>query len=318
MIVTRIINALKSIIHINRDKQEIRTRVEEIENRFEEEIKDIHNNEFERDFNKLLTDEVKLKQLNLLLSTSPTVWGDEARLEISEKAAVFTAFFNVNSGRIKIGDYTFTGSGVSILAGGHDTELTGFIRRDVEYKEGFDIEIGKGVFIGSNATILGPCIIEDNAVIAAGAVVAPGTRVGAQELYAGIPAKKIKNLNTINDLETDLQKLAEVIWREDGILFFSGWTEKKIVTRERESFLGHWTTEETAVIYTTREMLRLVLIADKEEKTEVKIKTKDEDYHCVQVGRDPIDIDIKTNIEENPVKILFEERSSIFVSGGVM
>ena len=123
-----------------------------------------------------------LSELKKELSISPAVWGDEKRLEISEKAAVYSCFFNTNSGHIKIGDYTFAGSGVSILAGSHDPDLTGFVRRNSDFKEGYDIEIGNGVWLGSNSTILGPCKIEDNAVIAAGAVIVPGTHVGRGEM----------------------------------------------------------------------------------------------------------------------------------------
>ena len=55
------------------------------------------------------------------------------------------------------------------------------------------IHIGKGVWIGSNATVTKGVTIGDNAVVAAGAVVnkdvAPNTIVG------GVPAKLIKNIS---------------------------------------------------------------------------------------------------------------------------
>ena len=57
-------------------------------------------------------------------------------------------------------------------------------------KEGRDIVIGDGVWIASNATVLGPCTIEANAVIAAGSVVAPHTIVPAGCVYAGVPARR--------------------------------------------------------------------------------------------------------------------------------
>ena len=142
---------------------------------------------------QLLGNRELLEKLNRQLSITPTVWGDPARLEIDETADVFTCFFNTNSGRIRIGQYTFAGSDVSLLAGSHDPKLTGYLRRDAELSEGCDITIGNGVWLASGCIVLGPCEIGDNAVIAAGAVVAPGTVVPAGAVYAGIPAKKINN-----------------------------------------------------------------------------------------------------------------------------
>jgi len=39
------------------------------------------------------------------------------------------------------------------------------------------------------------CIIESNSIIAAGAVVTKNTRVEAGSIYAGIPAKKVKDIS---------------------------------------------------------------------------------------------------------------------------
>jgi carbonic anhydrase/acetyltransferase-like protein (isoleucine patch superfamily) len=39
-------------------------------------------------------------------------------------------------------------------------------------------------------------IIESNTIIAAGAVVLEGTRVESGSIYAGVPAKKVKELNS--------------------------------------------------------------------------------------------------------------------------
>lgn len=55
-----------------------------------------------------------------------------------------------------------------------------------------DIIIGNGVWIGSNSTILAGVTIGDGTVIAAGAVVTKDCE--ANYLYAGVPAKKIKEL----------------------------------------------------------------------------------------------------------------------------
>ena len=86
-------------------------------------------------FDRLCEDREMLSRLNRGLSISYTVWGDPSRLEIDETAKVFTCFFNTNSGRIRIGEATFAGSDVSVLAGAHDPKLTGYLRRDADMTE---------------------------------------------------------------------------------------------------------------------------------------------------------------------------------------
>ncbi|GIR59995.1 MAG: hypothetical protein CM15mP65_25760 [Crocinitomicaceae bacterium] len=48
------------------------------------------------------------------------------------------------------------------------------------------------VLIGMGAIVLDDCIIESDSIIAAGAVVTIGTQVKSGEIYAGVPAKKVK------------------------------------------------------------------------------------------------------------------------------
>ena len=54
--------------------------------------------------------------------------------------------------------------------------------------------IHDNVLIGMGAIIMDDAIIESNSVIAAGAVVLAGTRVDAGSIYAGMPAKKVKDI----------------------------------------------------------------------------------------------------------------------------
>ena len=56
------------------------------------------------------------------------------------------------------------------------------------------IKIGKNVTIGLNSTILPGVEIGDNSVIGAGSLVLPNTKIGKNEFWAGVPAKKVKNL----------------------------------------------------------------------------------------------------------------------------
>jgi acetyltransferase-like isoleucine patch superfamily enzyme len=101
--------------------------------------------------------------------------------------------FNTNCGDIYIGDYTFCGGFVKIITGSHDYKRVGKERQLSVPTSGNDIHIGNGVWLCANATILGPCRIHDNAVIAAGAVVIPGTEVPKNTIW-GAPAKHIKTI----------------------------------------------------------------------------------------------------------------------------
>ncbi len=51
------------------------------------------------------------------------------------------------------------------------------------------------VLIGMGAIVMDNCYIEKNALIAAGAVVLENTRVEAGSIYAGVPARKVKQLD---------------------------------------------------------------------------------------------------------------------------
>jgi len=56
--------------------------------------------------------------------------------------------------------------------------------------------IHDNVLIGMGAIIMDDAIVESNTIIAPGSVVTKKTRVESGSVYAGIPAKKIKNLDT--------------------------------------------------------------------------------------------------------------------------
>ncbi len=51
------------------------------------------------------------------------------------------------------------------------------------------------VLIGMGAIVMDNCIIESNSIIAAGAVVTQNTIVKSGTIYAGVPAKKVKDLD---------------------------------------------------------------------------------------------------------------------------
>ena len=132
-----------------------------------------------------------------IINNDIRVWGDRSRVRIARSACMVNALFNVSSGTITVGEHTFAGHNVSLITGTHDYNL--FLqRRQVEIpRTGRDIEIGAGVWIGSNAVILGPCRIGDHAVIAAGAIV--NADVAPYTIVAGVPAKPIRQIRALQE-----------------------------------------------------------------------------------------------------------------------
>lgn len=120
------------------------------------------------------------------------VFGDKKRLKLSKKSYMTNTLFNTYSGNIVVGDYSFTGHNVSIITGSHNYNVKNVGRLKDVPDEGNDINIGEGVWIGSNSTIIGPCTIGDNAVIGASSLVLHD--VAANTIVAGIPAKLIKTI----------------------------------------------------------------------------------------------------------------------------
>ena len=243
--------------------QEQQTRIEQLEVRSAETEAHLYDRGFER----MLTDAIMLQKLNTQLSGQPIIWGDRRGLHISPLAAVSPCFFNTNSGKITVGDYTFAGSDVRILAGSHDMYLDGLTRRDAEIKQGCDIVIGKGVWLASGCTVLGPCTIGDNAVIAAGAVVTPGTVVPPNTVYAGVPARKIREIQSSHEItDTHIQ---DAVQRENGVLFVTGWSEKRQILSEGKEIQGHWLVAQEAQIYSDRSEIILFLHRESDAAAEI-------------------------------------------------
>lgn len=76
--------------------------------------------------------------------------------------------------------------------------------------------IKNNVLIGMNAVVLDDAVIEDNSIVAAGAVVTKGTVVESGSVYAGSPAKKIK------DISPDLLK-GEIERIANNYSMYAGW-----------------------------------------------------------------------------------------------
>ena len=57
--------------------------------------------------------------------------------------------------------------------------------------------IEDNVLIGMGSIVMDGCVVESDSIVAAGAVVPPGTRIEKGSLYAGVPAKKIKDITEV-------------------------------------------------------------------------------------------------------------------------
>jgi carbonic anhydrase/acetyltransferase-like protein (isoleucine patch superfamily) len=76
------------------------------------------------------------------------------------------------------------------------------------------------VLIGMGSIIMDNCIIGSNSIIAAGAVVLEGTHVECGSIYAGVPAKKIKDIS--EDLLTgEIHRIA------NNYVHYSGWFKEQ-------------------------------------------------------------------------------------------
>jgi acetyltransferase-like isoleucine patch superfamily enzyme len=135
------------------------------------------------------------RQLMPYLLKTHAIWGDASRLIVGRNVSLINTLFNTSSGNITIENDVFFGHNVCVLTGSHFYEYQGAVRKDFP-KEGNDIIIKKYAWIASNATIIGPCEIGENSVIGAGSVVLGNVPAGC--LYAGIPAKFIKNIDFKN------------------------------------------------------------------------------------------------------------------------
>ena len=56
-------------------------------------------------------------------------------------------------------------------------------------------KVHDNVLIGMGAILMDDCVVNSNSIIAAGAVVTKGTIVESGSVYAGMPAKKIKDID---------------------------------------------------------------------------------------------------------------------------
>jgi carbonic anhydrase/acetyltransferase-like protein (isoleucine patch superfamily) len=72
------------------------------------------------------------------------------------------------------------------------------------------------VLIGMGAIVMDNCIIHSNSIIGAGSVVTQNTIVESGAIYAGIPAKKVKDINA-SDFAGEIERIS------NNYVMYSSW-----------------------------------------------------------------------------------------------
>lgn len=114
-----------------------------------------------------------------------------------------SAMFLSTVAKVKIGNNVMFGPHVFIITGDHRIDFIGKYMIDIKEKEklpenDMDVIVNNDVWIGANVIILKGVTIGEGSVIAAGSVVTKD--VGPFSIYGGIPAKKIKDRFTTEQL----------------------------------------------------------------------------------------------------------------------
>ena len=143
---------------------------------------------------------------DVIIGDQASVWfqavirGDVNSIRIGNKV-------NIQDGAIIHGTYkkasTNIGDNISI---GHNAIVHGCKLHD-------------NVLIGMGSILMDNCVIHSNSIIAAGAVLTQNTIVPPRSIFAGIPAKKI------NEIDQNLQK-DEVERIAESYLLYSSWYKK--------------------------------------------------------------------------------------------
>tara|TARA_R110000868_G_scaffold44318_6_gene148192 strand:+ start:2240 stop:2752 length:513 start_codon:yes stop_codon:yes gene_type:complete len=78
--------------------------------------------------------------------------------------------------------------------------------------------IHDNVLIGMGSIVMDDCVVESNSIIAAGAVVTKNTKVESGSIYAGVPAKKVKDISDAL-ISGEINRIA------DNYVKYSSWYE---------------------------------------------------------------------------------------------
>ena len=79
--------------------------------------------------------------------------------------------------------------------------------------------IHDNVLIGMGAFVMDNCVVESNSIIAAGAVLLEGTHVPSGSIFAGVPAKKVKEVSK-ELFEGEIERIS------NNYVMYSSWFKK--------------------------------------------------------------------------------------------
>ncbi|RTR04417.1 acyltransferase [Halomonas nitroreducens] len=122
------------------------------------------------------------------------IWGESSRLHLERATiSVNDLLVNTRSGHVTVEEECFFGHRCMLLTGTHDYTKTGRERLLAVPDSGRDIHVKHGVWLGSDVTVLGPAVIGENSVVAAGSLVTGD--VPPNTIVAGRPAKPVKKID---------------------------------------------------------------------------------------------------------------------------
>lgn len=119
------------------------------------------------------------------------------RLQMGQDSAINVGAFIDGSALVSIGDFARVGPHVKILTGTHSYRESVVRRRKGDETIARSVYVGTGAWIGVGATLMPGVVIAEGCVVAAGAVVTRDTEPNG--LYAGVPARRVRDLSTSED-----------------------------------------------------------------------------------------------------------------------
>ena len=81
-------------------------------------------------------------------------------------------------------------------------------------------KIHDNVLVGMGSIIMDNCVVESNSIIAAGAVVTQNTIVESGTIYAGVPAKKVKDIDQ-SDFAGEIERIS------NNYVMYSSWFKEE-------------------------------------------------------------------------------------------
>ena len=119
----------------------------------------------------------------------PRCYFHSANLHVASEALLNHGVHIENTARVEIGARTALGIHTTVLTSNHELG-TSHMRAGRWFQE--PVTIGAGCWLGAKTLVLPGTVIEDGCLIAAGSVVRGLCE--ANGLYAGVPARRIRNL----------------------------------------------------------------------------------------------------------------------------